>query len=91
MRNKERVVLKPGDVLEGRYRVEELLGQGGMGAVYKATDLRLGRLCAVKETTLALADAGRMFEHEARSAGSAQAGRSMGYRRPRSAARGSCP
>lgn len=47
--------LAPGTVLRDRYRIETLVGQGGMGAVYKAGDLRLpGRVCAVKEAMPAL-------------------------------------
>ncbi len=36
------------EVLAGRYQLETLVGQGGMGAVYLATDLRLERQVAVK-------------------------------------------
>jgi serine/threonine protein kinase len=42
--------LQNGTILRDRYEIVDLVGQGGMGAVYKAEDLRLrGRICAVKE------------------------------------------
>lgn len=42
-------MLRPGDILRERYEIVSLIGQGGMGAVYLATDRRLGgRRCAVK-------------------------------------------
>jgi serine/threonine-protein kinase len=42
--------LKTGEVLRNRYKIRRIIGQGGMGSIYLADDLRLdGRLCALKE------------------------------------------
>ncbi|MQA98839.1 MAG: protein kinase [Actinobacteria bacterium] len=40
--------MEPGDVIQERYELEETLGDGGMAAVWRARDRRLGRDVAVK-------------------------------------------
>ncbi|HYS52553.1 MAG TPA: protein kinase [Thermoanaerobaculia bacterium] len=56
----------------GPYRVTGRIGEGGMGAVYRATDTRLGRNVAIKVlTAVTLSDKERLqrFEQEARATG----------------------
>ena len=54
--------------LDQKYRIEQLIGRGGMGAVYRARDMRLERLVAVKVVRAELlqdAEARRRFRREA--------------------------
>jgi serine/threonine protein kinase len=55
----------------GAYEILQVLGAGGMGEVYRARDLRLGREVAIKTISLdrhSHPDALQRFEQEARSA-----------------------
>src|SRR6476659_9852460 len=69
MRNLERYV---GQVLDGKYRLENLLGQGGMGAVYLATHLGTERYVALKLISprfMRNREFVERFKREARAAG----------------------
>jgi len=45
---REDLLPQPGDVIAGHYRVDELLGHGGMGAVFAGKHTRTGRAVAIK-------------------------------------------
>ena len=57
--------LSTGQLLRDRYRIDALLGQGGMGTVYDAHDTALNLRCAIKENLVLTEAAERQFEHEA--------------------------
>ncbi len=62
-----------GRIVGGRYRLDERLGEGGMGAVYAATQVGLNRRCAVKllhETLSQDAELVARFKREAEVAAS---------------------
>ncbi len=57
-----------GEVLDGRYKIVELIGEGGMGRVYRAEQVRLQRSVAVKvlhQSWSNVPEVGRRFEREA--------------------------
>jgi len=66
-----RTVIATGTQL-GAYRIETILGEGGMGVVYRALDTKLNRPVAVKFLSDDLADAAsrRRFQREAQTASS---------------------
>ena len=62
-----------GSIVQGRYRIDRLLGVGGMGSVYLAHDLDTGRAVAVKVLSVEADESANIverFRRESRAAGS---------------------
>src|SRR5262249_48802931 len=69
METKSRV--REGDILQGKYRVERILGMGGMGVVVGAHHLQLDQKVAIKSLLpqgLGHPESLKRFEREARAA-----------------------
>jgi len=64
--------LQLGDIIDDKYRIVRLLGEGGMGAVYEGENTRIHRRVAIKVLHSNVAnsdDAVQRFEREAQAAG----------------------
>lgn len=59
-------MIEAGRKLQERYRIDRQIGQGGMGAVYVATDERFGSVVAIKETLCMDDNYRKAIEREAR-------------------------
>jgi len=65
-------MLSTGDIIDGKYRIVRLLGEGGMGAVYEGENTRIHRRVAIKVLHSGVAEQGEAvarFEREAQAAG----------------------
>jgi len=58
--------LETGSLINNRYRIARLLGQGGFGAVYRGWDTSLEKSCAIKENLGTTEEASRQFKREAK-------------------------
>ncbi|MEO6599209.1 MAG: protein kinase [Polyangiaceae bacterium] len=65
-------MLSTGEIIDGKYRTIRLIGEGGMGAVYEAENVRIHRKVAIKVLHAGVAEtaeAVQRFEREAQAAG----------------------
>ena len=63
--------LQPGEIINGRFKIERFIGKGGMGVIYQALDLKLERTVAIKILPLELRNdevARKRFLREAQAA-----------------------
>jgi serine/threonine protein kinase len=66
------MTLEIGQLIEGKYRIARLIGEGGMGAVYEGENVRINRRVAIKVLHAAFtgnAEVMQRFEREAQAAG----------------------
>src|SRR5450432_2844644 len=72
-KSKSRVyMLSTGEIVDGKYRIIRLIGEGGMGAVYEGENTRIHRRVAIKVLHAGVAEtaeAVQRFEREAQAAG----------------------
>src|SRR6187200_2123822 len=64
--------LEIGQIVENKYRINRLIGEGGMGAVYEGENVRINRRVAIKVLHAAFsgnAEVMQRFEREAQAAG----------------------
>ena len=65
-------MLQPGQIIQDKYRIVRLIGQGGMGEVYEGENVSIARRVAIKvllgEAAMN-ADIVQRFEREAQAAG----------------------
>ncbi|HEY4105597.1 MAG TPA: serine/threonine-protein kinase [Polyangiaceae bacterium] len=64
-----------GSVVSGKYKVDRLIGRGGMGAVFQATNLGIGKRVALKfldQESAKNREASQRFQREAEAAGMAE-------------------
>jgi len=65
-------MLSTGEIIDGKYRIIRLIGEGGMGAVYEGENTRIHRRVAIKVLHAGVAEtaeAVQRFEREAQAAG----------------------
>jgi eukaryotic-like serine/threonine-protein kinase len=64
--------LEPGQMIDGKYRIVKMIGEGGMGAVYLGENVRINRKVAIKVLHAAYTgneEVMQRFEREAQAAG----------------------